>query len=74
MNRAEVEKLTDELFNLVEEAQGHAFFSDGETFETTAEFFERVRGRLKWNDVASKVIRSFLRKHKQLSGPPRERQ
>jgi hypothetical protein len=61
-----VARLVDELFTAVQQAQGFAFCSDGETFDSIPEFFARIRGRLKWNDEASKIIRAFLRKHSQL--------
>lgn len=67
--RAEVEELADELFAAVQKAQGHAFVSDGETFATKKEFFERIRGRLEWSMAASRRMRVFLKKHDALSAP-----
>ena len=62
-----VEELNDELFALVEEAQGHAFISDGEGGKMNQEeFFERVRGRLMWSEKSCALIRRFLRKYAQL--------
>jgi hypothetical protein len=59
-----VEQLADELFALVETAQGYAFISDGEFFGMSkSEFFARVRGRLKWSEKVNRLIRSFLRKY-----------
>lgn len=62
-----VEALSDELFKLVEEAQGFAFVSDAEGAGMTEEqFFERVRGRLAWSEESCRLLRQFLRGHKQL--------
>jgi hypothetical protein len=66
--RNEVERLFDELFHKVERAQGYAFVSDGETFETKAELFKRIRGRLEWNKAASRIMAAWLRKHKAQRG------
>ena len=65
--RAEVDKLVDELFSKVEKAQGFAHVSDGETFETKAELFKRIRWRLEWSKAATRRIREFLQKHGELS-------
>lgn len=61
--RKAVDALADELFQAVEEAQGYAFISDGETFRTTAEFFNRVQGRLAWSRLSVELIEKFLVKH-----------
>jgi len=55
----EVRRLTDELFRLVEQSQGYFFVSDGEDFETKAEFFERIRGRLAWGRSAVAKMREM---------------
>ena len=65
--RDKVHDLADELFSKVQRAQGNAFCSDGETFPTTEQFFERIRGRLEWNKRASRIMSAFLRKHGQQS-------
>ena len=62
----DVEKLVDELFAVIQTAQGYSFCSDGETFASVPDFFARIRGRLKWSEEATKIMRSFLRKHDQL--------
>lgn len=62
----EVHKLADELFREVELEQGRAFVSDGETFGTKVEFFQRVRGRYEWSKAASRRILAFLKKHGEL--------
>jgi hypothetical protein len=59
----EVDKLVDDLLHRVQRAQGFAFCSDGETFKTKAELFERIRGRLEWNKEASRILSAWLRKH-----------
>jgi hypothetical protein len=59
----EVERLVDDLFHKVQSAQGFAFVSDGETFNTKAELFERIRGRLEHNKLASRIMAAWLRKH-----------
>lgn len=63
MSKRAVEKLVDELFCAVEQSQGYAFVSDGETFVTTAEFFERVRGRLGYARKTVVAMEMFLCKH-----------
>lgn len=63
---AEVDLLTDELFTEIQRAQGFAFFSDGETFRTKAEFFERVRGRLEWQKRGLVIMTRFLKRHGEL--------
>lgn len=61
-----VDKLTQELFAAMQEPQGFFYVSDGETFPTTDEFFERIRGRLEHGQDAVKKMKTFLRKYKQL--------
>lgn len=62
---AVVADLADELFNLVEGAQGQAFISDGWSgTNDKAAFLEWAQDRLDWNNLASSQIRAFLRKHK----------
>jgi hypothetical protein len=64
--RKHVFALTDELLNLIESDQGYFHVSDGETFATIEEFFERMRGRLKCGQSAVRKMRAFLKKHNQL--------
>jgi hypothetical protein len=59
----QVAVLADELFRAVELHQGYFFVSDGEMFPTPAEFFERVRGRLKHGRRAVRKMHAFLKKH-----------
>lgn len=62
--RPPVPKLLDELFSAVQEAQGHAYFSDGEAHGFThQQFFEQVRIRLSWNKESVRIIRKFLWKY-----------
>ncbi len=61
-----VQDLADELLESVETAQGYFFVSDGETFPTTAQFFERIRGRLEYGKLAVRKMRAFLKKHGEL--------
>lgn len=65
--RDEVLKLTDELFRAVEASQGYFFVSDGEEFDTKAEFFERIRGRLEHGHAAVRVMTRFLNKYGEYS-------
>lgn len=67
----DVEALTNELFGKIERSQGYAFVSDGETFPTTREFFERIRGRLEHQREGVKIMAAFLRKHGELHGARR---
>lgn len=64
--RAQVDGLVDELWRKIELHQGYFFMSDGETFPTKAQFFERIRGRLEHGEEAVKKMRAFLKKHQQL--------
>lgn len=61
-----VAELTNELFAEIERSQGFAFVSDGETFPTVEQFFERQRGRMMHAEEAVRVFKKFLRKYKQL--------
>jgi hypothetical protein len=61
--RQEVSRLTDELFRAVELPQGYFHISDGETFATKAEFFERIRGRLRHGRAAVHAMEAFLDKY-----------
>ncbi len=61
--RQEVEVLGEELFQKVQTSQGYFYVSDGETFATKAEFFERVRGRLQEGRKAVRLMAAFLRKY-----------
>jgi hypothetical protein len=65
-DRKRIELLTDDLFRSVQGAQGFFHVSDGETFATSQEFFERIRGRLGWGKEAVKRMEAFLRKHGEL--------
>ena len=64
--KKEVEELSDVLFCEIQEAQGFFYVSDGETFATRAELFERLRGRVAWGKKAVKIMENFLRKHGEL--------
>lgn len=59
----EVDDLVQELFHAVQSAQGYFFVSDGETFPTKEEFFERIRGRLEHGRDAVHIMNRFLRKY-----------
>jgi hypothetical protein len=61
-----VELLVDDLFSAVQGPQGYFHVSDGETFPTAAELFERTRGRLAYGKDAVKRMEAFLRKHGEL--------
>lgn len=61
--KEQVDVLADELFRKIEKSQGMAFVSDGETFSTRAQFFERIRGRLQWQREGVRVMSAFLRKY-----------
>ena len=63
-----VELLADDLFGTIQRSQGYFYVSDGETFETPAKFFERIRGRLKYGKEAVRLMEAFLRKHGELRG------
>lgn len=62
----EIATLVDELFASIQTAQGYSYCSDGETFASVPDFFARIRGRLKWSQEATRLMRDFLRKHEQL--------
>lgn len=64
-----VSLLVDDLFRAVETDQGYFYVSDGETFASSAKFFERVRGRLKHGKEATRKMEAFLRKHGELRAP-----
>lgn len=64
--RKEVAELTDELFRQIQGEQGFFYVSDGETFPTKAQFFERIRGRLAHGKEAVRIMQSFLKRHGQL--------
>ena len=61
----EVDALVQELFQEVQCAQGYFFVSDGETFATKKEFFERIRGRLEHGRDAVFIMNRFLRRHRE---------
>ena len=64
--RPSVEKLSDEVFAKVQQAQGFFFISDdGGGGMDAAKFFERIRGRLAWGRKAVKEMDAFLRKYGQ---------
>lgn len=60
-----IQELADALFEAVQEPQGYAFVSDGETAETVSSFFDKLRWRLAMNNEAGRRMRAFLRKHKE---------
>jgi hypothetical protein len=60
--------LVDDLFAAVQGPQGYFHVSDGECFATSAELFERIRGRLQHGKEAVRLMEAFLRKHGQLRG------
>ena len=62
--------LTDELFGEIEEAQGGAYFSDGEQQPTMDAYWERIRGRREWARRVVRIYTDFLRKYGQ-SLPPK---
>jgi hypothetical protein len=64
-----VEVLADELFSAIQMSQGYFYVSDGETFESPAKFFERIRGRLKYGRQAVRLMEAFLRNHRELRDP-----
>lgn len=61
-----VEKLNDELFQLVERDQGYAFISDGMGSMTREQFFAMARRALKHSRAASQKLGAFLKKHGEL--------
>ncbi len=61
----DVDKLADELFREVQRSQGFFFVSDGETFPTKEQFFERIRGRLEHGRDAVHIMNRFLRKYRE---------
>lgn len=65
-DRLDVERLVNELFHAVQNAQGHAFVSDGETFDSVTDFFARIRGRLKWSQETTRLMREFLKKYERI--------
>lgn len=67
--RKQVSALTDELFKEIHGAQGYFYLSDGETFLTRAEFFARIRGRLRHGQEAVRIMQAFLRRHGELRKP-----
>lgn len=60
--------LADDLFNAIQRDQGYFYVSDGETFASTAKFFNRIRGRLRHGRIAIRKMEAFLRKHGELHG------
>jgi hypothetical protein len=62
----EIQNLNDEIFNAIEESQGYFHVSDGECFATKAEFFERMRGRLRFGRKACRILAAFLKRHGEL--------
>jgi len=69
----EVQRLAAEIFSLMQMSQGYFFVSDGETFPTVEEFFERLRGRLAWGQRACRDMRAFLKKYDALAPRTTER-
>lgn len=69
-----VSLLAADLFRKVKMHQGYFHVSDGETFASSAKFFERIRGRLSHGKQAVRLMEDFLRKHGELRGakaPPK---
>lgn len=65
--RPPVSDLVDELFDAIQEDQGHGFFSDGEGVGLThQQYFDHARTRLVYNERAIKKIKKFLRKYGEL--------
>ena len=63
----EVVKLGDEIFGLVQEAQGRGFVSDGvSSLDTTKQLFGVIRGHLKYTRQAARLMEKWLRKHGEL--------
>lgn len=59
-----VEDLGAELFDLVQNAQGRGFVSDGISYvDGRAQFFRIVRGHLQETERAARLIRKFLKKY-----------
>lgn len=59
-----VEQLGDEVFSLVQEAQGKAFVSDGiNALSDTKTLFGVIRGHLTKNEEATRILRKWLRKY-----------
>lgn len=61
-----VDRLADELFTKIERSQGYAYVSDGEHFPTTAQLFDRIRGRLGHAKAVVAIFEDFLKKHGEL--------
>lgn len=80
--KLDIDRLVDELFSAIQTAQGYSFCSDGETFASVPDFFARIRGRLRWSEEATQVMRAFLKKYDQqpkvgrrlLNSPPIQRE
>lgn len=59
--------LGDEIFGLVQDAQGRGFVSDGLcALDTPEQVFAVVREHLKHSERAVKIIRQWLKRHGQL--------
>lgn len=65
--RATAAELGDEIFHLVQGAQGRGFVSDGvESIESRDRLFGVIRWHLKNTETAAKILRKWLRKYGQL--------
>lgn len=63
-NRGPAVTLNDELFGMVEEAQGFAYVSDGvKPNMSRADYFAQARINLRHARRAVRAIERFLRKH-----------
>jgi hypothetical protein len=58
-----VEQLADELFKLVQEAQGQGFVSDGWGYMDRTLFFAHVRQAHKYTKLAARQLKAFLDKY-----------
>ena len=61
---SEVWQLGDELFDMVQDAQGRGYVSDGiGSVDGRAQFFRIVRGHLQETERSGRLIRKFLKKY-----------
>lgn len=65
--RTTSEALGEEVFTLVQDAQGRGFLSDGINFiDDPKRLFGTVRFHLKHTEDAAKILRKWLRKYGEL--------
>lgn len=58
------EQLGDEIFRLVQDAQGKGFVSDGiDALETPAKIFGVIRGHLQQTERAARIMRKWLKQY-----------